>query len=140
MYIDDGADQSTVPTRQQVADIDASMRRFLRLADSGGFAVDGDTGAALLRWAGGVRDWLDLKQHELRRLEQLPPMGGTAAAESVSQFVREVAVDPQGIIPQLHALRSELPRYERALRTAMANYRDTEDAQRDAFRRVDHGG
>ena len=146
MYIDDGSDepltispqqveQPQLPSQRQVDDIRTGMQGFFELANAGHFAVDHTTGHGLIKWARGVSDWIAEQAESLRLIAQPMPMSETPTARQVSMFMRDVASDAQGIVPQLKALAETLPRYERAIRKAMESYQETEELARDTFRR-----
>jgi hypothetical protein len=117
--------------------IGASMNAFAGMAASGGFEVDETGGEALIKAIGRLRQWASDQEGELRNLAQPMPLGTSHAAQVMVPYVQQVAVDSQGFLTQLAQLRQSLHKAEEAIRTAMANYKATEDAKRAAFGNIE---
>ncbi|EWC61775.1 hypothetical protein UO65_2962 [Actinokineospora spheciospongiae] len=121
MYIDEGAG----------APLDAigkSMDAFTQSAAAGQFAVNQSGGDALLAAIAKMTDWIDSKMGALGILDQEPQLGSSNAAEVIKPYSRNVASDEQGFLTQLRAFRESLTKADEAIRTAMNNYRATDEA------------
>ncbi|WP_156757560.1 hypothetical protein [Actinokineospora pegani] len=111
-----------------IAAIGSAMSGFLAAASSGQFAVNDHGGKPLLEAIAKMRDWLAFKQGELTVLEQEPMLGGTNAARVMKPYVLQVATDAQGFITQLVAFDKALEEAEAAIKVAMSNYREVDEA------------
>ncbi|CRK59620.1 hypothetical protein [Alloactinosynnema sp. L-07] len=127
MYVDDAGG----------AAIGESVSKFLSAAKSGGFAVNETGGQALLDACRGLRDWIDEQQVELQQLARQPMLGSSVAAEVMKPHIEAVATDDRGLITQLLALRHSLAEAEEAIRTAMSNYRNTDQSGASSLNPMD---
>lgn len=120
MYIDEGAG----------APLDAigkSMDAFTQSAAAGQFAVNQSGGDALLAAIAKMTDWIDTRIGQLRLLDQEPQLGSSNAATTMKPYMQQVASDEQGFLTQLAAFRESLVKADEGIRTAMANYRETDE-------------
>ncbi|PWW62118.1 hypothetical protein [Actinokineospora spheciospongiae] len=120
MYIDEGAG----------APLDAigkSMDAFTQSAAAGQFAVNQSGGDALLAAIAKMTDWIDTRIGQLRLLDQEPQLGSSNAATAMKPYMQQVASDEQGFLTQLTAFRESLLKADEGIRTAMANYRETDE-------------
>jgi len=120
MYIDEGAG----------APLDAigkSMDAFTQSAAAGQFAVNQSGGDALLAAIAKMTDWIDTRIGQLRLLDQEPQLGSSNAATAMKPYMQQVASDEQGFLTQLTAFRESLVKADEGIRTAMANYRETDE-------------
>jgi len=121
MYIDEGAG----------APLDAigkSIDAFAGAAAAGQFAVNRTGGDALLAAIKKMRDWINERQGYLRILEQEPMLGSSNAAQVMKPFVQQVATDERGFLTQLVAFNETLRQAEDAIKQAMENYREADEA------------
>lgn len=121
MYIDEGAG----------APLDAigkSIDAFAGAAATGQFAVNRTGGDALLAAIKKMRDWINERQGYLRALEQEPMLGSSNAAQVMKPFVQQVATDERGFLTQLLAFNETLRQAEDAIKQAMENYREADEA------------
>jgi len=126
MYIDEGAG----------APLDAigkSIDAFAGAAAAGQFAVNRTGGDALLAAIKKMKDWINEKQGYMNILEQEPMLGTSNAAQVMKPFMQQVATDERGFITQLLAFRDTLQQAEDAIKQAMENYRETDEASASKF-------
>jgi hypothetical protein len=107
-----------------------------RMAQQGGFAVDDSTGNEMIRSLEGVIDSLEERWSALTKLQQSPPMSGTATARWVSGHMLGTATDAQGLLTQLQAARAEFPTYVEAIELAKRNYRERDDENQRSLTRI----
>ncbi|MCE7009735.1 hypothetical protein LWC34_44040 [Kibdelosporangium philippinense] len=142
MYVDEGGGggQRSVDwgdIGKGIGSIGASMDAFAGAAASGGFEVNETGGQALLNAIRGMKRWVDRQQMGLLDIAQRLPLGGSHAAQVISPYVQQVAIDDQGFLTQLAQFSESLEKAEKGIETAMANYRATEEAKRSAFRGIE---
>ncbi|MBP2330837.1 hypothetical protein JOF56_011222 [Kibdelosporangium banguiense] len=124
MYIDNDGDSGEITW----ASIGESMANFASMAADGSFEVNAVGGKALLGAIGRMQDWVDGQSGDLRYLEQELPLGTSHAAQIMKPYVQQVATDKQGFLTVLRQFRESLTKAEQGIRTAMANYQATEEA------------
>ncbi|WP_156893402.1 hypothetical protein [Actinokineospora enzanensis] len=117
MYIDEGSVGGAIGTG--VADL-------LSTARAGGFAVNESGGQAMLKAIRNFLDWIDSEQDAFSVLSREPKLGSTNNAKVMKPFMVAVATDDRGFVTQVLALRDSLTQAEEAIKTAMANYRETD--------------
>ncbi|MCE7001330.1 hypothetical protein LWC34_00515 [Kibdelosporangium philippinense] len=109
------------------------MASFANLAASGGFEVNEAGGEALIKAIQRMRDWANGQVLDLRQLAQQMPLGTSHAAKVMKPYVQQVAIDDQGFLTQLAKFVESLDKAEQGIRTAMANYKATEEANRTSL-------
>ena len=119
MYIDEGSGAALAPIGKSMAD-------FASSAAAGQFAVNQSGGDALLQAITTMMTWVDERAADLYLLEQEPMLGSSHGAEAMKPYVLNVATDKQGFITQLVQFRQSLAKAEEGIRTAMANYQQTD--------------
>ena len=134
MYIDDSGGGGD--TGQAVGSIAEGMAKFASMAASGSFEVNDTGGQALLKTIHKMQDWLNSQLVDLYRLTQEMPLGSSHAAEVMKPYLRNVATDAQGFLTQLQQFRESLAKADQGIRTAMANYRATEETNKTALRKA----
>jgi hypothetical protein len=114
-----------------------SMNSFAQLATDGGFEVSGEGGDALIKAIDEFQAWVDAQSERLNRLSQARKLGGSYGAKAMMPFVQQVATDGQGFITQLTALQQSLNKAKEGIRTAMANYQNTEHGVKSQANSID---
>jgi hypothetical protein len=113
-----------------------SMQGLTRAASSGGFAVNEAGGQALLNAVRTFRAELDGQRANLTKIKQSPQLGGSLGAICVAKHARRAAADdPRSLEVAIEKASRALDAFESGIHKAMANYRETDAANR----RVLHG-
>ncbi|WP_156754058.1 hypothetical protein [Actinokineospora pegani] len=110
-----------------------SMAKFAQAANAGQFAVNESGGQALISAIDRMLDWLENKSFDLGLLEQEPPLGSSHAAQVMKPYMQNVAIDHQGFLTQLRALKESLTVAREAIQTAMSNYQQTDSTAASGF-------
>ncbi|ONI70717.1 hypothetical protein ALI144C_49840 [Actinosynnema sp. ALI-1.44] len=133
---DDGGDSAAQPEISWDS-IGASVASFANMAANGSFEVSETGGDALIKAIQRLREWATDQEVELADLTQPLPLGTSHTAHVMRPYVQQVAVDSQGFLTQLAQLQQSLHKAEEGIRSAMANYKATEEAKRAAFGNIE---
>jgi hypothetical protein len=135
MYVDDSGGGSSQPPPGW-GSIGDSMARFASMAADGGIEVNDTGGQALLNAIHKMQDWVSSQETKLYQLAQEMPLGSSHAAQVMKPYVQQVATDGQGFLTTLNQFRESLKNAEQGIKTAMANYRATEEANQAAIHKA----
>jgi hypothetical protein len=113
--------------------IGKSVAEFAGAAAAGQFAVNQSGGDASIAAIRKLTTWINEEQGSLRFLEQEPKLGSSNAARVMKPCMRQVAIDAQGFLTQLLALRDVLMEAESAIRQAMRNHQEADEASAGKF-------
>lgn len=113
-----------------------SGTQLKRLAVSGGFAVDENTGNRMITALEGVIDTLSARWAAIERLRDEPRLSTTATAKFVSSHMVGTAADERGLLTQLQQAKAEFPAYVEAIRIAKRNYRQREEETGETITRT----
>jgi hypothetical protein len=117
--------QRTAELNQQAAAMQASAQALKATAGTG-FHLEPEAAATLIKACQDSLHELSTLQFHLGDISQAPKLGQTPGANVVAPFTRDVATDPQGIIPAITNLQRTLEAMEQAYRKASTNYQETE--------------
>jgi hypothetical protein len=117
--------QRTAELNQQAAAMQASAQALKATAGTG-FHLEPEAAATLIKACQDSLHELSGLQFHLGDISQAPKLGQTPGANVVAPFTRDVATDPQGIIPAITNLQRTLEAMEQAYRKASTNYQETE--------------
>jgi hypothetical protein len=117
--------QRTFEINQQAAAMQASAQNFKAAAGTG-FHLEPEAAATLIKACQDSLHELEGLQNELKTIALAPKLGQTPGAMMVAPFTRDVATDPQGMIPAINNLQHTLEAMEQAYRQASTNYQETE--------------
>ncbi|MDQ3578524.1 MAG: hypothetical protein M3443_13200 [Actinomycetota bacterium] len=115
------------------------MTGFAVAAASGQVEVSQEGGEALLAVIGRFLDEMLDQEDALSLISMPPPLGGLKGGEVMAPFMVQVATDGEGFLTRFRELRKSLVKAEEAIRQSMANYRETEEANRASIDKVDGG-
>ncbi|SDX55945.1 hypothetical protein SAMN05421504_103103 [Amycolatopsis xylanica] len=110
--------------------------RLRKMAASGSFAVDENTGNRMIEALEGVIDTLTARWAAIQRLQDTPRLSTTATAQWVSSHMVGTAVDERGLLTQLQHAKAEFPAYVEAIRIAKRNYKQREQETHDLIKRT----
>ena len=110
------------------ASMAASMAGFANAASSGAFAVSPTGGQALINTIEAFQKWAASQRRQLDFISQEPMLGGSTGAAVMKPFSQQVATDGEGFVTQFQALLQSLDEAKQAIRKAMENYRDADEA------------
>ncbi|MFD8497585.1 hypothetical protein [Amycolatopsis sp. NPDC059657] len=107
-----------------------------KMAVSGSFAVDENTGNRMIEALEGVIETLTTRWAAIQRLQDSPRLSTTATAQWVSSRMVGTAVDERGLLTQLQHAKAEFPAYVEAIRIAKRNYKQREQDNHDLIKRT----
>jgi Protein of unknown function (DUF3558) len=117
--------QRNAELNQQAAAMQASAQN-LKAAAGTGFHLEPEAAAILIKACQDSLHELEGLQLHLGDISQAPKLGQTPGAQVVAPFTRDVATDPQGMIPAINNLEKTLQAMIQAYRQASTNYQETE--------------
>jgi hypothetical protein len=116
------------------AAIGASMKSLAKAAASGQFAISESGGEALLATIREMKDWVRDRRVDLEELRQAPPLGRSHGADTMRQYVPQVASDDQGFLTMLLKFRDSLDDAEQGINDAIRNYKALDGRSADQFK------
>jgi hypothetical protein len=129
MYIDTGGAGAAAT----FGAIGAGMATLKQAAVGKSFAVNETGGQALLAAIRNMKDWADSKRADLQYLAQEPELGVSHGAQTMRQFVPQVASDNQGFITMLVEFRKSLDDAELGIEQAMRNYQEMDQGNMQRY-------
>ncbi|MBB3049430.1 hypothetical protein FHS23_000425 [Prauserella isguenensis] len=117
-----------------VENMKTGAEQMVNAAKSGGFRTDPEGVKQMTKVCDEMISEIESKQATFARLSQTPKLGSSPYAQQVAQHVLSSADGPQGVIPQLRALKSTLIALNEALYRASGQYAEAEETakMRDA--------
>jgi hypothetical protein len=113
--------------------ISKSMAKFASTAAAGGFEVSEEGGQALIDTITAFQRWATEQSDNTNLISQTPMLGASNGAEAMKPFAQQVALDAEGFTTQLQALLQSLEQAKEGIRTAMENYRNTDEASQSTL-------
>jgi hypothetical protein len=132
MYMDDGGGVGA-----PIQSIMDSMNAFAGAAASGGFEVSEKAGTDLLGAIDDFQHWIDDRSDLMTILQQERKLGSSNGAKVMAPYTQHVAIDAQGFITQLRALRESLNKAREGINKAMENYRNTDQGNQASLKSIE---
>ncbi|MCP2256231.1 hypothetical protein LY13_005018 [Prauserella aidingensis] len=117
-----------------VENMKTGAEQMVNAAKSGGFRTDPEGVKQMTKVCDEMIGQIESKSDAFVSLAQEPKLGSSPYARQVAQHVRASADGPQGVLPQLDALKKTLIALNEALYRASGQYAEAEEAakMRDA--------
>jgi len=112
-----------------IAGMGTAIDAITTAANSGGFGISANGGQSLLNAITDLQHAVESALGRSSNLGHEPGLGTTPAANVYKPFLGTVATDPvQGAIPALRKLQTDLVNAHAAIKKAMQNFQETEQA------------
>jgi hypothetical protein len=123
----------------QAAAMDGSAGNLLSAAGSGGFKLDPQAAAALAASCQEAIDEISDLVIDLETVQQAPNLGTLSAAQEVSAYTQNVAIDGQGIVQAFSSLNATLQQMHDAYVKASTNYQETNEQIAEIMSKLNNG-